>query len=371
MFLMNKKCPEKYVDVLYPATSVFLQHTYQRVSARWERVIKNGELECESGAEVGKKEAFLEDSTRLLSRELVHVVCMLLVILDRPDRPARRGADTEPGQDEGSGTAGEWVLMKGAEKEDNAANKHDESMEESVMEDESGAVPGTAEQNGTDGHTDGSKSDKKGFQRSRRGFVDRRKISPFGARLLRDPACRPALVLTVFHTLIWRDTYLFSKVAFVVKPLLAFLVEEGYLDSTSSAHLMSCALNGLRLHGEHEVSVNYLVSLASDTYVALKPKFPEISDVILTVEGVNENTVNEMDQKLLDAEGKPAMSDKFRKTAFRKLVQKAIGLNVGQQYKRNVQVRNLPPLLKPTERKRANQLEDDLDLDILSLFQHN
>lgn len=349
---------QKWVEILYPCFSLLIRHTYQRLTVRWETVNSAYQSEDETGSALTKQEAFLEDVTCLLSRAHILVLLRVSTMSIEAKKKLQSGTDEPQAHID--------------EEQTEQENGDDSKMEE---DGDKTASP--------------TKSPMKRYPRipitGRKwippGQFDRKKIlpalSPMGVKMMQDEADRAALVLSIFHCLMWRDTAMFMKLQHFPNPFIGHLLEDKLLDDASVSHIFRSVIQGLKIHGEHDIPANALIILATDFYAAVRPSFPVLVEILKELPETTDEEVTSFDERFttgLAAEENgpengpnPAKhSEKRKRMMMKKILRGAIGINVGQQFKKNVQMRNLPPLLKP-ERKKP-EFDDDFNLDILELF---
>ncbi|KAI8477801.1 Exportin-5, partial [Branchiostoma belcheri] len=108
-------------------------------------------------------------------------------------------------------------------------------------------------------------------------------------------------------------------------------------------------------------------------YETLRPTNPQLSAVLVQVPNCTAAAVENFDNKvaLNPAPAKP-VPDKRKKEMFKKLVSGAIGKHVGQQFKKDVNIPNLPPLFKPPKPSKPSLDQSETkDLGLTSLFDPN
>jgi len=60
------------------------------------------------------------------------------------------------------------------------------------------------------------------------------------------------------------------------------LFSDGSLTADMAAHIMTCVLQALQLHGQHESNLGSLVVLGAQLYEVLRPMFPSVIEVCVT-----------------------------------------------------------------------------------------
>nr|CAD7568076.1 unnamed protein product [Timema californicum] len=105
-------------------------------------------------------------------------------------------------------------------------------------------------------------------------------ISELGSLLLRSEATCQAILLCLLRALSWHDTIASLKATFLVAPVVRHLFSDHSLTPQVAAHIMTCVLQGLALHGQHEANQGSLLVLGVQMYEILRPKFINILEVI-------------------------------------------------------------------------------------------
>ena len=111
-----------------------------------------------------------------------------------------------------------------------------------------------------------------------------------------------------------------------------------------------------------------LVTLAANTYQLLRPIHPKVTSVMLESPNCTAAKLKAFDDQILATNPAKQPSEKKRKDAFRKLIADIIGKDIGQQFKKNAEIMNLPPLWRQRKRKEARVDENTESLGICALF---
>lgn len=80
--------------------------------------------------------------------------------------------------------------------------------------------------------------------------------------------------------------------------------------------------------------------------------------------------VQRFEEKILNpnAAAKSSKTEKIKKDNFKKLVIEIVGRNVGQAFKKEVHMNNLPPMFKNPRPKQPRVDDTDADIGLCSLF---
>jgi len=92
------------------------------------------------------------------------------------------------------------------------------------------------------------------------------------------------IVLNVFpyRALCWNDSTASLKATNLTGPMVRQLFSDGSLTADMAAHIMTCVLQALQLHGQHESNLGSLVVLGAQLYEVLRPMFPIVIEVRVT-----------------------------------------------------------------------------------------
>lgn len=102
-------------------------------------------------------------------------------------------------------------------------------------------------------------------------------------------------------------------------PVVRALATDGSLTPAMAAHIMVAILQGLQLHGQHEANQGSLVTLGTQVYECLRPKFPNIIEVMQQIPGVNATDLQRFDDKMAVVSTKGNKVEKGKKDLFKKI----------------------------------------------------
>ncbi|XP_047474194.1 exportin-5-like [Penaeus chinensis] len=185
-----------------------------------------------------------------------------------------------------------------------------------------------------------------------------------------DTICQ-AIVTTLLKVLWWQDSGACLKAVGVVGQVLRWLVGEGqHLSPDAVRQVLLAVLQGLHTHGQHDANQSALLSLGLATYEMFRPHFPNIREVLVGLPGVSAEDVQRFEEKILNsnAAAKNSKTEKIKKDHFKKLVIEIVGRNVGQAFKKEVHMNNLPPMFKNPRPKQPRVDDTDADIGLCSLF---
>ncbi|XP_013773403.1 exportin-5-like [Limulus polyphemus] len=195
-------------------------------------------------------------------------------------------------------------------------------------------------------------------------------LSELGISVIRTETVCPSIVMTICDALHWLDTTTCLKSVQLCTPVLKQLLSDSIIQQPEEAfYILHSVLKGLQELGEHEANQALLLGLGLQTYETLRPVFPTLQTVLSQVTGCTQKDLQSFDEKILQtSSGK--ITEKRKKDIFRKLVSDIIGTNIGQQFKKEVHIKNLPPLF--CWPRKNNLPLDDLEkynMGLCELFQ--
>ncbi|CAG2066552.1 unnamed protein product, partial [Timema podura] len=145
-------------------------------------------------------------------------------------------------------------------------------------------------------------------------------ISELGSLLLRSEATCQAILLCLLRALSWHDTIASLKATFLVTPVVRHLFNDHSLTPLVAAHIMTCVLQGLALHGQHEANQGSLLVLGVQMYEILRPKFINILEVMNQIPNCSPQDIQKLDDKILMSTCKTHNKvDKNKKEIFKRL----------------------------------------------------
>jgi len=185
-------------------------------------------------------------------------------------------------------------------------------------------------------------------------------ISDLGILLLRSEKTCHSIVLTVLGTLSWIDSNASLKATLLTGPIIRQLVSDNSLNGAMAAHIMAAILNGLTLHGQHETNQGSLLTLGAQMYEMLRPIFPEVHGVMQQVPGVNPVDLQKFDERISAQTSKGNKVEKVKKDLFRKITATLVGRSMGQLFKKEVKIHDLPRLMPYPKKASQKDVVPDL-----------
>ncbi|XP_027030360.1 exportin-5 [Tachysurus fulvidraco] len=284
-------CPREYYEsLLCPVLGLLFSHLLQRLNLRWQIINQRtsvcGPDDDEAYEENQVSQEMLEDRlVRLATREVMDLLCASCISRKSP----------EP-----------------------TANREDADGDDEMMATDSSQL--TASQS----------SDE---------------LTELGKCLLKHEDIYMNLLAISFNSLSWRDTTNCQRAATLICWTLLRQVVGANLLPDAVTWLYTRVLSGLQMHGQHDGCSAALTQLALLIYDALRPQYPELRTIMNQIPNVQPDLLEQFDQKTINPASQK-VGEKKRKDQFKKLIAGAVGKPLGQQFKKEVHIRNLPSLYK-------------------------
>uniref|UniRef100_A0A7M4F4J1 Exportin-5 n=1 Tax=Crocodylus porosus TaxID=8502 RepID=A0A7M4F4J1_CROPO len=154
-----------------------------------------------------------------------------------------------------------------------------------------------------------------------------------------------ALLITSYTSLSWKDTLSCQRTTTQLCWPLLKQVLTGNLIPDAVTWFFTSVLKGLQTHGQHDGCMAALVHLAFQIYEALRPRYAELKAVMEQIPEIQRESLEQFDSKLLTPTLQK-VADKRRKDHFKRLIAGCIGKPLGEQFRKEVHIRNLPSLFK-------------------------
>ncbi|KAJ8046032.1 Exportin-5 [Holothuria leucospilota] len=174
-----------------------------------------------------------------------------------------------------------------------------------------------------------------------------------GLCAMQDEELCQSIIFCVYSAMSWNDTLASIRSANLAGILLPQIFEKPLLPQ-AAAQLFTAVLKGLNVHGQHDAGKSSLLIRSLQHYELLRPKFKCVEDVLCSIPDVSAKDVDVFTKRFIckGPTAKP-LPEKKKKEAFKKLVSGVIAKPVGQMFKREVHIQNLPPLYRPPKLKAA------------------
>ncbi|XP_075781130.1 exportin-5 isoform X3 [Pelodiscus sinensis] len=181
-------------------------------------------------------------------------------------------------------------------------------------------------------------------------------LTELGKCLMKQEDVCTALLITAYRSLCWKDTLSCQRTTTQLCWPLLKQVLTGNLLPDAVTWFFTSVLKGLQTHGQHDGCMAALVHLAFQIYEALRPRYAELKAVMEQVPEIQKDALEQFDCKLLNPSLLKA-ADKRRKDNFKRLIAGCIGKPLGEQFRKEVHIRNLPSLFK--------KVKPSLETDVL------
>ncbi|XP_069464930.1 exportin-5-like [Ambystoma mexicanum] len=185
-------------------------------------------------------------------------------------------------------------------------------------------------------------------------------LTELGLCLMKEEEVCSALLVTTFTSLVWNDTIACQRTTTqLCWPLLKQMIA-GTMMADAATWFLTIVLRGLQVHGQHDVCMAALVNLAFQIYDTLRPRFIELKIVMEQIPDIQIDSLEQFDAKLLIPPPVQKPADKRKKEHFKRLIAGCIGKPLGEQFRKEVHIKNLPSLFRKL--KSVQELEVDQPL---------
>uniref|UniRef100_A0A9J7Y2M3 Importin N-terminal domain-containing protein n=1 Tax=Cyprinus carpio carpio TaxID=630221 RepID=A0A9J7Y2M3_CYPCA len=189
-------------------------------------------------------------------------------------------------------------------------------------------------------------------------------LGPLFAHLLQD--IYMTLLAICFNSLSWEDTINCQRSASVLCWTLLKQVLGCNLLPEAVTWLYTSVLKGLQMHGQHEGCNAALTQLALLIYESLRPRYAELRFIMNQIPDIHVEALEQFDQKTIQSTVSKA-GEKKKKEQFKRLIAGTVGKPLGQQFKKEVHIRNLPSLFKKPKPTK-DMLENTDTACLITLF---
>ncbi|XP_042308146.1 exportin-5 isoform X2 [Sceloporus undulatus] len=302
-------CPsEHYESLICPILGPLFTYLQMRLSQKWQVISQRSLLCDEDTAEDNpeSQEMLEEQLVRLLTREVMDLIAVCCV--------SKKGAEQNSAV---------------------AADGDDEEMMSAEV-----TVPSNSE------------------------------LTELGKCLMKQEDVCTALLITAYTSLSWKDTLSCQRTtSHLCWPLLKQGLTRNLMNPDAVIWFFTSVLKGLQVHGQHDGCMAALVHLAFQVYEALRPRYAELKTVMEAVPEIQKESLEQFDSKLLNVTLKK-MAEKRRKDHFKRLIAGCIAKPLGEQFRKEVHIRNLPSLFKNVQPSlQSDVLENSEDGALIALFE--
>ncbi|XP_016046920.1 exportin-5 [Erinaceus europaeus] len=193
-------------------------------------------------------------------------------------------------------------------------------------------------------------------------------LTDLGKSLMKHEDVCTALLITAFNSLTWKDTLSCQRTTTQLCWPLLKQVLSGTLLADAVTWLFTSVLRGLQMHGQHDGCMASLVHLAFQIYEALRPRYLEIRAVMEQIPEIQKHLLDQFDCKLLNPSLQKA-ADKRRKDQFKRLIAGCIGRPLGEQFRKEVHIKNLPSLFKKAKPVMETEVLDNDEGSLATIFE--
>ncbi|XP_021073202.1 exportin-5 [Mus pahari] len=193
-------------------------------------------------------------------------------------------------------------------------------------------------------------------------------LTDLGKCLMKHEDVCTALLITAFNSLTWKDTLSCQRATTQLCWPLLKQVMSGTLLADAVTWLFTSVLKGLQMHGQHDGCMASLVHLAFQIYEALRPRYLEIRAVMEQIPEINKESLDQFDCKLLNPSLQKT-ADKRRKDHFKRLIAGCIGKPLGEQFRKEVHIKNLPWLFKKPKPMLETEVLDSEEGGLATIFE--
>ncbi|KAJ7340919.1 hypothetical protein JRQ81_004206 [Phrynocephalus forsythii] len=195
-------------------------------------------------------------------------------------------------------------------------------------------------------------------------------LTELGKCLMKQENICSALLITAFTSLSWKDTLSCQRTTtHLCWPLLKQVLTRNSMIAEAVTWFFTSVLKGLQVHGQHDGCMAALVHLAFQIYEALRPRYAELKAVMEQIPEIQKESLEQFDSKLLNVTLQK-VTDKRRKDNFKRLIAGCIGKPLGEQFRKEVHIRNLPSLFKKVKPSiESDTLDNPEDGALIALFE--
>ncbi|NXA32685.1 XPO5 protein, partial [Eudromia elegans] len=194
-------------------------------------------------------------------------------------------------------------------------------------------------------------------------------LTELGKCLMKQEDVCTAMLITAYTSLSWKDTLSCQRTTTQLCWPLLKQVLAGNLLPDAVSWFFTSVLRGLQMHGQHDGCMAALVHLAFQIYEALRPRYAELKVVMEQIPDIQRESLEQFESKLLNPTLQK-VADKRRKDHFKRLIAGCIGKSLGEQFRKEVHIRNLPSLFKKVKPSlETDMLENEEGEGLTTLFE--
>ncbi|CAH0391468.1 unnamed protein product [Bemisia tabaci] len=196
-------------------------------------------------------------------------------------------------------------------------------------------------------------------------------ISELGIKVMRNSRTCQGIAQFMLRCLTWCDSTNSLKVCSLMYGMVRQLHNDKHITPPFAACIMETIFHALELHGQHDANLGSLQLLGTQLYELLRPKHPEILEVLKSIPNVHLVDIQKFDERMLKETSKGSKVDKSKREMFKKITQSLVGCNLGQKFRRKAAIRELPRISVPPRNSVPSLLDSSVngsDLNLMQLF---
>eukprot|EP00127_Corallochytrium_limacisporum_P004883 Clim_evm27s191 gene=Clim_evmTU27s191 len=165
----------------------------------------------------------------------------------------------------------------------------------------------------------------------------------------------PELILFVIASACtyWNDTGAVRKAVLLLSKLVPYLIKLDRFHKVIGNGMLLSLIKALSIHGQHEVCQTEILKCILEIYVHARTLSNVVVDTLLTVPDVTVTALTDLDSLLAQEK-----TERARRDAMKKVLKAAIAVNVGQQFKRRINIQDLSTQIMKIERRKSFSLDD-------------
>lgn len=169
-------------------------------------------------------------------------------------------------------------------------------------------------------------------------------LSELGTMMMEVPTLGATIFRMIFVSMTWPDSTCSMRACALACPVLRVWAASGKGSAGEAGAALSAVLYALRIHGQHDANQAGLLALAVLTYEILRPQFPTITNILRSIPDVDARDLIKLDEKSAVQTTKNNKIDKAKRELFKKITTPLIGRSVGQLFKKEVFIMDLPSM---------------------------
>ncbi|KAL3990326.1 Exportin 1-like family protein [Acanthocheilonema viteae] len=170
---------------------------------------------------------------------------------------------------------------------------------------------------------------------------------------LKDEEVIGKMIECMFLCLTYRDATSVVRIIPVCKNVVENLNER--CSEEIAVFMFVQSIQSLQIHGSDELALTHLLSLVFFIYSSLRERFSRLSQLLQQVPGCSVEDVERLDRRIESMKSnKDFGNEKMKRESMKKLLRTVIATSVGEQHRRPVHLRSLPPIPRRKERSEED-----------------